>query len=609
MKVSSSKKKKRKIFLTINKKPQKSFNNIILSRNEPQKIKISSPSKGKNKILNKRKSKINTSYEKKKSISNIAFKGDVLRRSILKQIGDNSERTMQITKKLGEGFRTYKLSISNEKNPLNSIISNNILNINIKRSRLVAKRLKNLEKMNEQYDYEYYKSYNLDYDKNENNNENEKDINEKKKKENYLSPGERAIKEEEEDNKFVHKFEKFEGYRTKKKLENLKTVIDFMDKKDNLGFDEGRMKKHNNLLALNLDRIKSLSFIRPRKKFESNYIPSINYNKNNLFFDKKYTLIQDNFKRNSISNQYISSIPLQNKLTKKIHINTTENSNSSIKSNNTSQQNLVTFSNFSCDGNNITTNNSKNTLFTPENRKNKSQKHRRIFSSPNSSSIKKYNTTKNSGIYYDDYTKNRNLISHINSKNKKQIMPMLIKLIKNGSELKRDININNYFYKDTPMTYKNKSVPKNYYKNQIDIPNIRKEMHLYNVSEIIDEKKIIMNNVHKMSKSIHKKEMEILLNVAKTVIREDQLTHNFVYYNDSLENKMAYFRDKKKLKTMANKAFCAKARLEKFKKNKKTDEQKLHKLMKNDKPNFNNIKSLEGMIYKYKTMKFDPHKV
>ena len=603
MKSQPLKKKKKVIFLNINNKPKKSSTNIIFSRNKIQKFSPLSPEKENNLNIKQKKIKLNTSYDKKRPISNIEFKGAILRKSILKQIGDKSKRAMQITKKLDEGFRTYKLSISNEKNPINAIISNNIFDMNIKRSRLVAKQLKNLEKMNEKYDYEYYKSYNLDYDKYEDDIEETKnDIEDKKQVDIYLSPGEKIIKEEEE-NKFEHKFETFEGYRSKKKLENLKTVIDFMDKKDNIGIEnQGRKKKYNNRLALNLNKIKSLSFIRPSKKFENNYIPSINYDKNNLFFGKKYILILDHFKRNSFSNKHNSSIPFFNRTTKKMKTNTTENSNSSIKNINTSPQNL-----FYNERHNID-NNLKNNFYSPENRKNKSQKHLRIFSSPNNSSIK--NTpAKSPCLYYDDYTKNRILINHINSKNKKQIMPMLIKLIKKGSELKKDININNYFYKDTPMSYKNKSVSKNYYKTQIDIPSIRKEMHLYNVSEIIDEKKIIMNNVQKMSKSIHKKEMEILLNIAKTVIREDQLTHNLVYYNDSLENKMAYFNDKQKLKAMANKAFCAKASLDKFKKNKKTDEEKLHKLMKNDKPNFNNIKSLENMIYKYKTMRFDPKKI
>ena len=241
MKSQPLKKKKKVIFLNINNKPKKSSTNIIFSRNKIQKFSPLSPEKENNLNIKKKKIKLNTSYNKKRPISNIEFKGAILRKSILKQIGDKSERAMQITKKLGEGYRTYKLSVSNEKNSLNSIISNNILNINIERSRLVAKKLKTLEKMNEKYDFEYYKSYNLGYDDNENNyDENKNDTEEKKRIEIYLSPAEKTIKEEEE-NKFIHKFEKFEGYHTKKKLEYLKTVIDFMDKKDNLGSEnEGR---------------------------------------------------------------------------------------------------------------------------------------------------------------------------------------------------------------------------------------------------------------------------------------------------------------------------------------------------------------------------------
>lgn len=81
--------------------------------------------------------------------------------------------------------------------------------------------------------------------------------------------------------------------KQQEKLKNLKNLLFWIERKQKT---IGTQNKE----IINLDNSKKLNFIRSKNL--NQYIPSVNYNKNNLYYNKKYDLILDNIEQKSYNN-------------------------------------------------------------------------------------------------------------------------------------------------------------------------------------------------------------------------------------------------------------------------------------------------------------------
>ena len=72
--------------------------------------------------------------------------------------------------------------------------------------------------------------------------------------------------------------------------------------------------------------------------------------------------------------------------------------------------------------------------------------------------------------------------------------------------------------------------------NIINIKKIRKDLNLYYNSPIINEAEVIERCVNRMEKLLKKKDIEIMLQVAKSVLMQDRLANNQYNYNYIFEN-------------------------------------------------------------------------
>ena len=136
----------------------------------------------------------------------------------------------------------------------------------------------------------------------------------------------------------------------------------------------------------------------------------------------------------------------------------------------------------------------------------------------------------------------------------------------------------------------------------INIKNIRKDLNLRRRGNGIDEKKLIMENVNKLYKSLPKTHVNLMRSIAKIVINEDRMRHRPLFYNDTYDNKLF----KKRLKNEMFEAQCEMGKIRQtLSKNKKKKDfkQQIKKLMTNEMFLFFNNDSLKQMLNKYKVLR------
>ena len=133
-------------------------------------------------------------------------------------------------------------------------------------------------------------------------------------------------------------------------------------------------------------------------------------------------------------------------------------------------------------------------------------------------------------------------------------------------------------------------------KNELDIEKLRKDLKLNNINNVIDEIDVVMNNVRKMEKLVKKKDIYLLRNVAKTVLREDILANkNLLFDNNSLNIKLRKIYERKNKNTNID---------EDVEENTERQQKiEMIKLFKNDGPDFCNENYLSNLIKRYKTLK------
>ena len=588
-----------------------------------------------NKKLNIRKSSTSSTHNNNERFSilgpiNKEFIFQLEKKKQLNSLKKSSNKVVNFMHKLDDSLKVFNRDLSRANNPL---MVQNLTNISFKRSIMIRKKLRNLDRMNTKFenDYNIYK-FNLHLN---DNNKNYKINEEEKKKEK-----ERQIKEDDklrpESIKILNKLFKnndkevsLSDYKKNKKLKELKTSIDYI-----CGTESNEQKrKKENLATIShySDVVRSPSFIREKSK-NASFIPSVKYNKENIYYSKKYDLVQEIMDKDKELIEKINrtiQISPKNKITYRLKMknqklkrkSNTLNNYSTIKNidypikitepyiNNQSKTIEYSKNNFSDKLNSLSRISQKD-----DDKKNIiSLRHKITYSpiqsylktDPNNTLYKKFNTINNEikirckTSHNISYISKNNFNSNNNSSLAKSSINKMYPLIENiknllndNYKLKDDLKFEYNIITNKINDFKKKKKMK-VIKNELNIDKLRKDLNLINVNPIVDEVDVLMNNVKKMEKIMRKKDINLLMKVAKTVIREDKLANRYLIYrnNPLLLLKMRKQNKKKVFDDEEKGNLIIKERNEMF------------KLFKNDGPDFNNEEYLSNLIKRYKSMK------
>ena len=202
-----------------------------------------------------------------------------------------------------------------------------------------------------------------------------------------------------------------------------------------------------------------------------------------------------------------------------------------------------------------------------------------------------YNLKKSKNDISDSFNNSRS--------QRKKIYPLLTNLLDENNKLREDIKLGFNIITNMINDFKRKKKPK-IVNSELNIEKLRKDLKLNDMGQFVDEVDVVMNNVKKMEGIIKKKDVNLLRQVAKTVIREDMLANkNMVYENNPLTSRL-------------KKIYERRSKIENVNKNDDDDEEvnqdkkekiEMIRLFKNDKPDFFNEEYLSNLIKRYKSLK------
>ena len=617
-------------------KKRNRFNGKIIN----QKIKFrnhqnnSTPLKASNSTNNN----INEQIDKASPRTN-TFLYNIQKRKKLNELKEKSHKVSVFMNNLEESLHTFNRNINSKSNPL---MISNLTKISFRRSVFIRNKLRNIDKLNKEFDREYNNYINLNPDnkykyKQKNLkiiNEIEEDRIEKEKKLRDENFKEESVKIFKLLFKKDDQEELLSDYKKNKKLNELKSSIDYVcgvEEKGQYGNNQNESGKipHYTIPA------KSPSFIREKSK-NASFTPTVKYNKAKVYFSKKYELSQDKIIQ---SKKYIEKInktiqvspkekPRQKLKGRKIIFKNEQNKTdyefnifSPIKKNNqqlffennskkdyiilTSENNIHDKKNNyqlprikikEYNKNNYKTLSKRNMnliTFSPKQRH--SSLGNNLFLPRKNSSSAKYlyrrlKTANKTSCFKSSTIENKN---SINSKGKK-FYPILKSLLKENYNLKNDLKLGFNIITNMINDFKN-NPKKKVNKSELNIEKLRKELNLNNINNMVDEIDVVMNNVKKMEKLIKKKDIYFLRRVAKTVIREDKLANkNLVFDNNSINAKLKKIYDRK---NKINNQEEIEENLDEL------ERKEMIRLFKNDGPDFFSEEYLSDLIKRYKTMK------
>ena len=532
----------------------KSFLSYI-NKIKPKKNNVSNNIKINLKQSNiKNKNKMNNNFE---NISKIKFSNnssDLLNKSILTT--SNSEN--KYLKKLHTNLNTYT-KINNKNQYLKTDINNN--------------KLFNIDK-------EFEQLFNERTVDNNNSNNNSKNIN---------------------------SIENDINFKQKEKLKKLKYFIfNFERKQKTIG--------NNNKEMINLEKGKKINFNR---EIDLNkYVPSINYHKDNLYFNKKYELILEkldtkrNFYSKGISQNSqklnYSEIKKYKSENKKINIKKSKLLNETSRTENNLNDLRIKFISKHNLNNTFITNNleiptNRNSLYKrnysskTNNKKNIKdpliEYKERCESSNKSSSYKLKNSIYNiSKILKDEYSKT--------------LFPLTQRVITESNIIKDEIakerqfeKLYDYFGEEDMKKRKIKNK-----KKTIDLNKVRKEINLYNINSYLNESNIILKGVKRIEKLLtSKREKNLARTVAQKVINEDILVNNYFDFDHTYSIRMQRLAERKLYSKFAGDTALSK-NIMKISKKKKTEKEKLYKILRGGLENYFDKKCLKYLLFKYKAI-------
>ena len=448
-----------------------------------------------------------------------------------------------------------------------------------------------------------------------------------------------------------------------KKLDNLKLFFNLLDTHKKTQFEEY------------IDPIKSKkNFIRAKNYNYNLYEPCITYNKNNLFFSKKYKLIFDKMHRNNniyknsnfisnseenmlssystnysrAKNKIRSSYLFKKKLVKinsdKLFLhkaNIDKNKLINLYSNCKPNKNIMA-NNFNSLSDDKIFNNSKNiaNLYNKKNinsrnwevdEKNLNSNNRPQISLSNiitkieenkkfaqnetedmgETSTFSLNSNINSLKLYKNSIKNmtinnysHNLNKKFPKRNNKILIKMLSASLKKCKKFNNDLKIN-YINKEKEEEEKERGIIKHLIKKKkTDLPLLVKELNLNYKKYKIDLEELVTNNVYKLKRNLQNiTQLKLLNKVANRVILEDKILSKEVILESALARKL-----KKRIKSKSEIEFELTIKKRKELKNnllknkEKNDDEQIKGYLMNEIPDFYDLKSLENMVKKYRTM-------
>ena len=400
-------------------------------------------------------------------------------------------------------------------------------------------------------------------------------------------------------------FSKFDeqnlNFKQKEKLKKLKYLIFNYDRK------QKTIGQNKNDLIINYDKGKKINFCREKKL--NKYLTSINYNKNNLFLNKKKFILKtyNSVEDDKISNSFqIKEIKSKNKNEYSSQYNNNIIPNKTPRTTNEKETRLKLISKYNL--NNIfITNDDNNTL---------TQKNNNLYKTYNLSKCNHhYHLHKNEKYYLQIYKKrckssfrpNKYTIFNISKIIKedynKAFFPLTHRLITESKIINKEISkerkIDKLFDYFGEQDMKNIKI----IKKPIDFIKIKKDLNLYNLNSYLNETNIVLKGAKNVEKLLTtKREINLARTVAQRVINEDILSNNYFNYDETLSIKLRRLFERKLFKKFAGDTVLSKNYMKDKKKN-KTDNEIFYKILKGDIENYFDIKSLRHLIYKYKTLK------
>jgi len=540
-----------------------------------------------NKNSNKRKSKEkNQPKSRNKSISlTTASKNkliyEIFKERKLKELKDKAHRLSVIMDTIGETINTKKRK---SKMGPDELLTQDVTKINFRRSLLITKKLKDLDKLNEEFDKEFINQKYEEKDNKDNNyvsssedefgniNKNQNDTNL-----DFNSEQNRIFKILYRKNK-NNENRPFSDYKKNKKLKDLKSNIEYVLGIKSTDEDEDDKRKDNELTRNTHYSVlkRNPYFVREKLKNDS-FTPSMKYDKSNIFAPKKYGKSRsknDKIKQYQILQSYFSKkkYSFRNKLF------LSKNEVSPIK---------------------------KKTIKLKKDEEKKEEENLRDLKIEDSNDVK-FKTLDNTKNFHKlrlkkiTQSRKRNnskifikkLKTENNVSDKKRISFILTNLLKETCTLNNDLKFKLNIISSHLNDYKHKP-KKESEKKDLDIEQLRKELNLIKMKPIIRESDIIIKNEKKIEKIIRKEDAVFLKRVVNTVLQEDRLANkNFVYNSNSLSSK---------LKKLLERKIKDRNVIELVEPGE--EKKQIFKLFKNDQPNFFNINHLSNLIKRYKTMK------
>ena len=418
--------------------------------------------------------------------------------------------------------------------------------------------------------------------------------------------------DEDEDVDDLDKFSSVNNTERKRfdKLDNLNSILELVDIHE----------KTTQNQIVDEKEIKRLNMVRNKKKLEL-YHTCITYNKNNLFFNKKYKLIYDKTKNiNNIyshtqNNKTINNSNSKNKKRNNINTLLTEekfNTNINIPLKPSRIQSPISFlssktnSNFEIQlskayknrNQNLNLENSQTREVTPYSNPYATFSEGNIFKTHiNSNNLKKR-------IFKADIILNRRNFQN------KQISKVYSDILSNYKKIKNQLS-NYYISNKKEQKEKEKNIRniKNLIKKrrtnlrllvkELDL-NYNREKEGFNLEDIVINKRNIIKDRMKNTG-----QRWLLNQVQQQVINEDNILSKKLILETNLEKKLKSRKKKlseKMFEEMTLKRKELKNHLIGFKLIYEKDY--INKLMKNELPNFNVPQSLTALLHKYKIMKF-----
>ena len=403
--------------------------------------------------------------------------------------------------------------------------------------------------------------------------------------------------------------------KQQEKLKNLKNLLFWIERK------QKTIGSHNKEI-INLDNSKKLNFIRSKNL--NQYVPSVNYNKNNLYYNKKYDLILDNIEQkipnntnndfynvnsNSFDMKFFSNEKLRKNSSKKVISKEKKEGKKVGKTKKLKLKEKILNKNI------IKNEEEKKDISfkNKDNNKNEEKEKEKDKDKQRKYSLSNFHIIKGKEVEINESDKKkrskssykiRNYSKNLKDEYIKTLLPLTQRLITESNFINEQISTErkndrcyDHFGEENEKEVKKNKIK---YKKPVDLNKIRESIKLYNTKSYIDEENIVFKGVKRIEKLLtNKKEVHLARSIAQRVINEDILTHNYYNYDATYNVRLKQLGERKLFSKFAGDTAATKKKMGN-KKTQKTESQKLFKLVKGNLDNFFDKKSLEFLIFKYK---------